>query len=96
MTLEIYVVQYVLIDLIRGWGLFFPLNWIVLTVIIVVSAFILHKVCNLGNYKPDRVRFDYCGDVEINGIQYQVKFENATLTNINTLHNAQKDARVKR
>ena len=56
----------------------------------------LHQTYNLGNYKPDHERFDKCGDVEINGIQYQVKFENASLTNVNTLHNAQKDARVKR
>lgn len=56
----------------------------------------LHEVYNLGNYKPDHERFDKCGDVEINGIQYQVKFENATLTNVNTLHNAQKDAKAKK
>ena len=56
----------------------------------------LHQTYNLGNYKPDHERFDKCGDVEINGIQYQVKFENASLTNVNTLHNAQKDARAKR
>ena len=56
----------------------------------------LHEVYNLGNYKPDNKRFDKCGDVEINGIQYQVKFENASLTNVNTLHNAQKSARAKR
>lgn len=56
----------------------------------------LHKVCNLGTYTTDRVRFDKCGDVNINGIEYQVKFENASLTNVNTLHNAQKDARMKR
>ena len=54
----------------------------------------LHKVCDLGNYKPDRVRFDYCGDVEINGIQYQVKFENASLTNVDVLHKAQARARA--
>ena len=53
----------------------------------------LHQVCDLGTYKPDRERFDKCGDVCINGIEYQVKFENASLTNVNTLHNAQKDAR---
>jgi len=44
MTLEIYVVQYVLISLIRPVG-HFPLNWIVLTGAIVLSAFALHKVC---------------------------------------------------
>lgn len=42
-TLEIYVVQYVLIDLIRPlFG--FPVNWIVLTGAIGLSAIILHYV----------------------------------------------------
>lgn len=45
MTLEIYVVQYVIIAAIRNLGLFFPLNWIVLTASILIAAFILHKVC---------------------------------------------------
>lgn len=56
----------------------------------------LHEVCNLGEYAPDKERFDKCGDVRINGIEYQVKFENASLTTVSTLHNAQKDARMKR
>ncbi len=45
-TLEIYVVQYVLIDIIRDLGLVFPLNWVVLTAAIIASAFVLHIVCN--------------------------------------------------
>ena len=53
----------------------------------------LHKEFNLGTYKPDRQRFDKGGDVEINGIQYQVKFENASLTNVRTLRRAQDSAR---
>lgn len=53
----------------------------------------LHKACNLGTYAPDRVRFDKCGDVRINGVEYQVKFENASLTNVNVLHKAQTAAR---
>ena len=44
MTLEIYVVQYVLIDLIRPY-LGFPLNWIAITTSIIVAATILHIVC---------------------------------------------------
>lgn len=44
LTLEIYLVQYVLIDLVVGMQLFFPLNWILLTSIIVLSAWILHMV----------------------------------------------------
>lgn len=45
-TLEIYLVQYVLIDVLRLIG-HFPLNWIVLTAAILVAAFTLHKVCEL-------------------------------------------------
>lgn len=56
----------------------------------------LHKACGLGEYTPDHVRFDYCGDVEIGGIQYQVKYENASLTNVDVLHKAQKRAREMR
>ena len=43
MTLEIYVVQYVLIELIRPVDIF-PLNWVLLTASILGSAFILHKI----------------------------------------------------
>ena len=43
-TLEIYVVQYVLIDFIRP-HLSFPLNWLAITFSILVAAFILHKIC---------------------------------------------------
>lgn len=54
-TLEIYVVQYVLIDVIRGENLFFPLNWIILTAAIIISAFVLHKVCDLMYKTADRI-----------------------------------------
>ena len=47
MTLDIYVVQYVIIDRIKGLGFFFPLNWLVLTARILFSAYILHKACAL-------------------------------------------------
>ena len=43
-TLEIYCVQYVLIDIVRGWALPFPLNWIVLTAFILIAATILRWV----------------------------------------------------
>lgn len=43
-TLEIYVVQYVIIDIIRK-RLSFPINWIVLTVSILIAATILHFLC---------------------------------------------------
>lgn len=54
----------------------------------------LHEKYNLGKYQSDNIRFDKCGDVRINGVGYQVKFENASLTNVNVLHKAQKDARM--
>lgn len=57
--------------------------------------FWLHQVCGLGEYKPDSMRFDKCGDIRINGVEYQVKFQNASLTNVDILHKAQKDARKK-
>lgn len=44
MTLEIYLVQYVLINVIRELDLFFPLNWIILTASIAVAAIVLHTV----------------------------------------------------
>lgn len=45
-TLEIYVVQYVLIDVLRPVA-GFPLNWLLLTGSILASAFVLHLVCGL-------------------------------------------------
>ena len=56
----------------------------------------LHKACNLGEYAPDHVRFDKAGDVCINGIKYQIKFQNASMTSVEVLHKAQRDARAKR
>lgn len=49
-TLEIYVVQYVLIDFIRERNLTFPVNWICLSGLIVFVAFILHIVCSALNW----------------------------------------------
>lgn len=43
-TLEIYCVQYVLIDLVRDWNLLFPLNWLMLTTIILLAAAALRWV----------------------------------------------------
>lgn len=43
-TLEIYCVQYVLIDTVREWALPFPLNWIVLTAFILSAATVLRWV----------------------------------------------------
>ena len=44
MTLEIYAVQSVLIELLRP-HFEFPLNWLAITVSIVTAAFILHFIC---------------------------------------------------
>lgn len=46
MTLEIYVVQYVIISSLKGFSKF-PINWIVLTCTIFGAAFLLHNVCKL-------------------------------------------------
>lgn len=45
MTLEIYVVQYALIDLIKKLDFAFPLNWLSLVLSIFVTATALHFVC---------------------------------------------------
>ena len=44
-TLEIYVVQYVLIDFVRSLELVFPINWICVTGLIILAAVALHMVC---------------------------------------------------
>ena len=49
----------------------------------------LHDKTN-QDYKPNNKRFDKGGDICINGVEYQIKFENATLTNVDVLHKAQK------
>lgn len=56
----------------------------------------LHNITNQpGEYKRDVERFDKRGDITIDGIKYQVKFENATLTNVNAIHNAQWEKRTR-
>ena len=56
----------------------------------------LHIITNQpGEYKRDVERFDRRGDITIDGIKYQVKFENATLTNVNAIHNAQWEKRAR-
>ena len=46
-TLEIYVVQSVLIEAIKRLKLPFPLNWLAVTVAIIAAAFLLHLLCEL-------------------------------------------------
>lgn len=43
-TLEIYCVQYVIIDAVREWGLIFPINWVILTAMILLAATALRWV----------------------------------------------------
>lgn len=43
-TLEIYVVQYVIIEVVRPWFAF-PVNWIALTTGILIAAGMLHCIC---------------------------------------------------
>ena len=45
MTLEIYIVQYVIIDAVRSLEILFPLNWAVLTSSVLFAATILHRSC---------------------------------------------------
>lgn len=59
LTLEIYVVQYVLIDYIRPIG-HFPINWVILTLAIVSSAFLLHMICKAFYRLCDKIlKFDW-------------------------------------
>lgn len=39
----------------------------------------------------DQARFDQCGDLEINGKQYQIKFQNAQVVTVDTIHKVQKE-----
>ena len=48
LTLEIYLVQYILIEVIKNTQVLFPLNWLLLTALIVVSAFVLHMIVEIG------------------------------------------------
>ena len=41
-TLEIYLVQYPIIPIFKD--IIFPLNWVIITFVILASAFMLHKV----------------------------------------------------
>lgn len=50
-TLEIYAVQYVLIDVVRDWALPFPVNWVCLTGVILAAAWVLHLICGTVKMK---------------------------------------------
>ena len=44
----------------------------------------------------DNQKFSKCGDMELNGEQLQIKFQNAQIVAELTLHNLQKEARTKK
>ena len=46
------------------------------------------------DWVADTVRFDKCGDININGVEYQVKFQNAQVVTVDTLHKIQKEKKV--
>jgi hypothetical protein len=54
LTLEIYVVQYVIIAVLKQY-FSFPINWIVITASILVSATILHYLCKLIYWGVDKL-----------------------------------------
>jgi hypothetical protein len=41
----------------------------------------------------DNVRFDKCGDIRVNETEYQVKFQNAQIVTVDTLHKIQSEKR---
>lgn len=56
----------------------------------------LHETTNQdGVYKYDTVPFNIDGDITINGIKYQVKFQNASLANVRTIEKLKKERREK-
>ena len=56
----------------------------------------LHELSNQdGEYKYDTVPFHKDGDITINGIKYQVKFQNASLANVRTIEKLKKERRGK-
>ena len=54
MTLEIYIVQRVIITFIMNKKFGFPLNWLLLTISIILVAYLLHKICFLINKMVDK------------------------------------------
>lgn len=55
LTLEIYVVQYVIIDFIKKYSFMFPINWIIVTAAILISAFLLNLCCKYIYLGIDKV-----------------------------------------
>lgn len=52
---------------------------------------LLHELTNQeGEYRFDTVPFNEDGDITINGIKYQVKFQNASLANVSYIEKLKK------
>lgn len=47
--------QYVIIEYVRNLHLPFPMNWLLLTASIIISAFLLHKICDIIYKTVDKV-----------------------------------------
>lgn len=54
-TLEIYVVQYAIIPRICELGLIFPVNWVLLTLMIIIVAAVLHFIVSIINKQTNRL-----------------------------------------
>lgn len=46
-----------------------------------------------SEWSRDNVRFDKCGDININGVEVQIKFENAQIVTVPTIKKIQKEHR---
>ena len=46
-----------------------------------------------AEWSRDNVRFDKCGDININGVEIQIKFENAQIVTVPTIKKLQKEYR---
>ena len=55
LTLEIYVVQNVLIEVIRNRNVIFPINWMLITASIIIFALLLHIVCEYMYKSVDKI-----------------------------------------
>lgn len=60
-TLEIYIVQPVLISILNSFAPF-PLNWIILTASIIVGAYIVHIICKAFYRAVDRIQGNFRKD----------------------------------
>lgn len=57
------------------------------------EALIFDSLNRLNEYEPNKIGFWHCGDINIDGIEYQIKFQNAQICTENTLKALQLFAR---